>query len=221
MKKIKLVAFSLASLSTLACASFAMTTDIKLGDKGIQLVQTQAVAKNVRNDKTRRVTSGIGGSWGSWSRPVYCPSGSYAAGYTMRVEPSIGRGDDTALNAIALYCRYPNGRYAGRVSPHPGHWGSWREGVSCRGRGNFLTHFQLKVERYQRSGDDTAANSVAFWCSRGKRIEGNGGGWGRWGKWKGGYYKSAICGVAAKVEPPQGSGDDTALNDLEFTWCRL
>jgi hypothetical protein len=182
-------------------------------------VQT-AFGQSVRNDQVGRYKSGNGGSWGGWTLPVYCPPGSWAAGYTMRVEPPQGSGDDTALNAVALYCRDRNGRDMGRVSPHAGFWGSWVEGTYCP-QGAFITHFQLKVEPWQRSGDDTAANSVAFWCSNNQRIEASGGPWGRFGEWQWGGPNAAICGVRAKVEPQLGSGDDTALNDLEFTWCRI
>lgn len=178
------------------------------------------IAQNVRNDQVGTLESGNGGLWGSWTRPVYCPPGSWATGYTMRVEPDQGRGDDTGLNAIALYCQDRSGRSMGRISPHPGFWGNWVEGASCSQR-SFLSYFQLKVEQNQGSRDDTAANSVAFMCSDGKRIEASGSRWGDWGNWKG-DYKVAICGVRAKVEPQQGSNkDDTALNDLEFTWCRI
>ncbi|AFY54227.1 hypothetical protein Riv7116_1678 [Rivularia sp. PCC 7116] len=54
MKNYKFVAFTLASLSTLACASFAMTTDIKVGDKGIQIVQAQAAAKSSNRNQIRK-----------------------------------------------------------------------------------------------------------------------------------------------------------------------
>ncbi|MDB9437279.1 hypothetical protein PN450_10830 [Dolichospermum lemmermannii CS-548] len=180
-----------------------------------------AFAQNTfRNDQFFTRESGNGGQWGSWTKPVYCPPGSWAAGYTMRVEPDQGRGDDTGLNAIALYCRDRNGRDIARIMPHPGMWGNWGEGSNCP-QGVFLTHFQLKVEVNQGSGDDTAANSVRFMCGNQRPIESSGTPWGNWGPWQGSYNGVAICGVRAKVEPEQGKGDDTALNDLDFTWCKI
>ena len=43
--------------------------------------------------------------WGSWSDPVYCPEGQYVYGLRQKVEPQQGKGDDTAMNAVAFYCR--------------------------------------------------------------------------------------------------------------------
>ena len=42
--------------------------------------------------------------WGSWSEAVFCEPGQYVCGFQQRVEPSQGRGDDTAMNAMAFYC---------------------------------------------------------------------------------------------------------------------
>jgi Vitelline membrane outer layer protein I (VOMI). len=183
-----------------------------------------ALAQNVRNDQVGVLEAPNATPWGSWTRAVYCPPGSWAAGYTMKVEPNQGRGDDTALNAVALYCRDRNGRDVTRISPHDGFWGSWGEGANCP-QGQFLILFNLRVEPSQGSGDDTGANSVAFLCSNsgGKITEAsNRGQWGSLGEWQGqGLLPGAICGVRAKIEAQQGTGDDTALNNLEFTWCRI
>ncbi len=89
-----------------------------------------------------------------------------------------------------------------------------------------MTHFRLKVEPVRGLGDDSTANSVAFRCSNGwngRQIleASNGGPWGDWRSWLGNYNGSAICGVRAKVEAPVGLGDDTALNNLQFSWCSL
>lgn len=53
MKNSKLLGFALASLSTLTCTSFAITTDIKLGDKGIEVVQAQAAAESSNRNQVR------------------------------------------------------------------------------------------------------------------------------------------------------------------------
>lgn len=163
--------------------------------------------------------------WGRWSTAVYCPSGSYVGGYSMRVEPWQRRGDDTALNAVALYCYDHAGNMVERIVPHPGFWGNWGEEAKCP-KGTYAMQFKLKVEPPQGRGDDTGANSVAFTCHRVPmaiiEIEASGGGgWGSWSSWVLGPQYSAICGVRAKVEDWQRGGDDTALNDLEFTWCQF
>jgi hypothetical protein len=180
-----------------------------------------ATAASIRNDITSIKTAPNGGSWGGWSTAIYCPAGSYVGGYAMRVEEDQGRGDDTALNAVALYCYNRAGNMVERIVPDQGIWGSWREGAHCQ-KGTYATAFQLKVEGGQGSRDDTAANSVKFNCSNGAVIEASGGGgWGGWSSWVTGSPNSAICGVRAKFEGNQGKGDDTALNNLEFAWCRL
>jgi hypothetical protein len=181
-----------------------------------------ATAASFRNDITGIKTAPNGGPWGGWSTAIYCPAGSYVRGYSMRVEENQGRGDDTALNAVALYCYNRAGIMVERIVPDQGIWGSWREGKNCQ-NGTYATAFKLKVEGGQGNGDDTAANSVKFSCSNGAEIEASGGGaWGSWTtNWVTGWPNSAICGVRAKFEGNQGKGDDTALNNLEFVWCRL
>ncbi|HEY9636709.1 MAG TPA: hypothetical protein V6D14_25140 [Coleofasciculaceae cyanobacterium] len=173
-----------------------------------------------RSDVVGALTSGKGGQWGTWTTAQYCPPGSWAYSFGQKVESFQGPGDDTALNSIALYCsdRYGNpvGNY---VTPHTGYWGSWAYN-SCS-RGAHMTLFMLQVEG-GHPGDDTSANAVSFWCSNNIRIHAsNAGPWGSWGPWRGGFItNAAICGLREKIESPQGAGDDTALNDVEFIWCR-
>jgi hypothetical protein len=42
--------------------------------------------------------------WGDWGKVEYCPEGERVIGFSLKTEREQGRGDDTALNAIALIC---------------------------------------------------------------------------------------------------------------------
>ncbi len=190
----------------------------------ISIIGNQNIlSQDIRKDLIGIKYGGTGTTWGSWSNPVYCPPGTWAGGYSMRVEPSRPKNDDTAMNAIALYCYNRTGSLVQRISPHPGYWGYWGEAVSCS-KNNFFTHFRLKGEgTLPPGGDDTSVNSVAFRCSNGATLEGgNGGPFGNWWEWQfPPNNNSAICGVKARTESPQGNGDDTALNSLEFSFCTI
>lgn len=138
----------------------------------------------------------------------------------MRVEAWQKGNDDTALNAVKLYCRNRSGQQVATISPHAGYWGQWVESAYCP-QGAFFTQFRLKVESRQFSADDTSANSIAFRCNNAGYYEVPGGSWGSYGPWRGGYANEAVCGIQVKVESPQGPGDDTALNDVRLFWCRI
>lgn len=57
-----------------------------------------------RNSRPQRVKVHGGGPWGSWQKASYCPENYYVCGLSQKVETSQGRGDDTALNEVALEC---------------------------------------------------------------------------------------------------------------------
>ena len=47
-------------------------------------------------------------SWGSWGTTEWCPIGTFAHGFKLKMESyqvSDYYDDDTALNAIGLYCK--------------------------------------------------------------------------------------------------------------------
>ncbi|XP_073479125.1 vitelline membrane outer layer protein 1-like [Aquarana catesbeiana] len=158
-----------------------------------------------------------GGNWGDWGWMDMCPPGTVATGFDLKVEPSQGKGDDTALNAIKLLCtkRWESGIYA-EITSTTGRWGSWTGIQWCPS--GFLVKFALQVEPSQGDGDDTAANNIMFQCSDNNILTGNGGRWGTF-SYLSDICQSGICGIITRVEPDQGGGDDTALNDVKFRCC--
>ncbi|KAK2827576.1 hypothetical protein Q7C36_018502 [Tachysurus vachellii] len=160
--------------------------------------------------------------WGTWGTSETCPTGTYATGFSLRVESYQRIGDDTALNGIALHCSKPIGSTGivvgfTTIRSAVGSWGSWSSPTWCP-RG-VLKAFQLRVEGKQRLKDDTAANNIRFKCSTDYVLEGSGMSWGSWGSWSSPCGGTGICGIRTKVESPQGIRDDTSLNDVIFSCC--
>ncbi|XP_050948890.1 vitelline membrane outer layer protein 1-like [Labeo rohita] len=191
---------------------------------GLQ-VSVKAEEKRHKRSSSRHYISELtvsnGGGWGSWGYRDMCAEGTYAAGFSLKVENPID-GDDTALNGIRLHCTdLSKGskayhRYTS-VQSDVGSWGRWKDIRWCPS--GYLTAFQLKVERSQGNGDDTAANNIHFQCSGGSILTGDGTDWGDWGSWSQTCQGKGICGIMTRVEEPQGRGDDTALNDVRMYCC--
>ncbi|XP_043090327.1 vitelline membrane outer layer protein 1-like [Puntigrus tetrazona] len=164
-------------------------------------------------------------NWGSWGFKDICPTGKYAAGFSLKVEKlSHGFWDDnTALNGIRLHCIDPSKGLSksyenyDSVQSNVGSWGQWTGIKWCPS--GFLTAFQLRVEPSQGIEDDSAANNIRFRCSDGSVLEGDGTAWGHWGSWSDTCGGKWICGIMTQVEDPQGIGDDTALNDVWMICC--
>jgi hypothetical protein len=95
-------------------------------------------------------------------------------------------------------------------------WGNWGGRFVCQS-GNYITSCQLRVEPPQVFGDDTSANDLNCKCSNGEEtLIGDGTGWGYWNAWSSPCH-NGIMAIQTRVEKSQASGDDTALNDVEFT----
>uniref|UniRef100_A0A672S7X9 Vitelline membrane outer layer protein 1-like n=1 Tax=Sinocyclocheilus grahami TaxID=75366 RepID=A0A672S7X9_SINGR len=165
-----------------------------------------------------------GGRWGSWGPREMCPAGTYAAGFSLKA-PYAQKGDITALNGIRLHCidldeliflKIMIG-LINKTLYFFFSWGRWTDIKWCPS--GFLNAFLLLVEKPQGAGDDTAANTIAFTCSGGSLLQGDGTNWGDWGKWSHTCVGKAICGIQSRIEEPQGEGDDTALNDVRMFCC--
>lgn len=177
-----------------------------------------SVHRHYRSELT--VSNGM--KWGSWGYKSMCPIGRYAAGFSLKVERSVGRGDDTALNGIRLHCVDRSKESSGShdytsIESDVGNWGQWTDIHWCHS--GYLTAFQLRVESSQGIGDDTAANNIKFTCSGGYYLQGDGTGWGNWGHWSPTCMGKGICGIKTRIEESQGIGDDTALNDVRMFCC--
>uniref|UniRef100_A0A8C5MBE6 Vitelline membrane outer layer protein 1 homolog n=1 Tax=Leptobrachium leishanense TaxID=445787 RepID=A0A8C5MBE6_9ANUR len=154
-----------------------------------------------------------GGPWGDWGTMEKCPAGTRAAAFSLKVEREQGNGDDTALNGISLYCVNTNFQVVKTITSSVGQWGDWKPVQWCPS--GYLQAFCLRVEGSQGRGDDTAANNIKFKCSSGEIIEGNGLHWGNYGAWSDTCHQG-INGLNIKLEKPQGDGDDTSVNDVQF-----
>ncbi|CAM4663479.1 unnamed protein product [Leuciscus chuanchicus] len=178
--------------------------------------------RSERRPYRSELTVSNGMSWGSWGFKSMCPSGRYAAGFSLKVERPIGAGDDTALNGIRLHC-VDRSKGASSINDYTsiesdvGKWGVWTDIKWCNS--GYLTAFQLRVESRQGAGDDTAANNIKFTCTGVNYLEGDSTAWGDWGNWSPTCMGKGICGIQTRIEAPQGIGDDTALNDVRMFCC--
>ena len=158
------------------------------------------------------------GYWGSYGEPQLCPDGYFVYGYRQKTEPRQGKGDDTALNAVELLC------HGARAMTHPvpitgstQKWGSWSSPAYCQGENNPVTGFQMKIEKRQGDGDDTAANAIDLYCKHGGYIVAyRNTEWGNWRSIVKCPYSEAVMGIKTRVERVLGDGDDTALNGVRL-----
>ncbi|XP_059424727.1 vitelline membrane outer layer protein 1-like [Carassius carassius] len=184
-------------------------------------VSVQSTGRRLERSSERHfrslLTVSNGMHWGSWGRSEFCPDGTYAKGFNVKVE-RYDYFDNTALNAISLFCESKSEDASGIIRSDKGSFGQWIDYVQMCPNG-FLTAFQLKVESSQGIDDDTAVNNIRFTCSGGHVMVGEGTPWGQWGKWSPTCQGTGICGIRTRIEEPQGFGDDTALNDVIMYCC--
>merc|ERR1712168_665963 len=182
------------------------------------------LAQDTANQPVREVvtiTAPNGGPWGDWGPTEFCPEGSYATGFEIKVEEPqrVRRGDDTAMNGIKLYCRSAaDDTETAQITSTVYKWGDWLGVHNCRS--TYLNAFQLRVETPQRTrviNDDTAANDMNMKCIDEELLEGHGGHWGVWSGWQTCPEGRAICGLQTKVEGEDN--DETALNSVIFYCC--
>jgi len=161
------------------------------------------------------------GRWGNWRGPAIAANGHFVYGVRTRFEPYQRGGDDTALNGIRLMQRdFASHQDADELKPGDGYWGEWGPWVRL-GENEYIFGMQTRFESPLGRGDDTALNGVkVFIRTKGTsdyRIEVIE--QGRWGDWNERVFvpeNHCLVGLQLKIEPRQGSGDDTALNGIRM-----
>ncbi|WP_122266596.1 metallophosphoesterase [Pseudomonas syringae] len=151
------------------------------------------------------------GLWGRWGGTASCSETQHINGFQVKAEKWQGNSDDTAINAIVMYC---NNNQVLR-SEEAG-WGDWTAIVRCPS-GKAVDGFQLKMEAHQGNGDDTAVDSVRLVCEGDQYIaapyDTN------YGVWRKTYRcptGMVATGFETRVEIYQGSDDDSALNGMRM-----
>jgi len=163
--------------------------------------------------------------WGEWGEIEKCEEGSFAVGASIKAEKWQHGDDDTAVNAVQLKCRSKkDNKITKYITSTQGYFGSWLDFQDC-GSG-FITAASLKSVPYHNHSDDTGVTNILFKCNHGdeeigKWDNGKATEWGDWSGLKSCDSNKAVCGIRTKVEPPQGSHDDTALNNVVLYCCDL
>ena len=165
-----------------------------------------------------------GSLWGDWGVADFCPEGSFAKGFQLKVESDCGAFcDDTALNGIKLFCESSSGTDMGEVRSSVGLYGNWQTPLLCHGeeepvafmRGvQFRSEKETKANGKPRHMDETAGNNLNSACYGGTVLSGNGLHWGTWSGYELCPDNTAICGIKTRVEGNQG-----ALNKVAFYCC--
>jgi len=238
----RFIALAFGIFSALGCAddaSPAADPDMELaqGEEEPNLDSLESALVDEPDDRSDYVSElNLHDGWyGEWYTQ-WCAAGTYATHYKQRVESSQGGGDDTALNAITLYCKKPSGSGGNSIEPHPGLYGTYSSYASCGSNSNgtprLMIGGSIKVERKQggdhwykpfaSSTDDTAANDVHMKCAGSGSAEADREGkWGDWFPVKTCPTGSAVCGLSVRVESSRGSRDDTSLNGVHLKCCKI
>ncbi|KFE48794.1 metallophosphoesterase [Pseudomonas congelans] len=156
------------------------------------------------------------GGWGTWGPSAFCPDGQFINAFDVKAEEWQGDDDDTAVNAIVMYCHDNVG-----IRSKEGAWGDFSGYKRCPAN-EAVVGFQLKIEPSQGDGDDTGVDSVKLVCEGGQYIatpyDTS------YGIWKKTYRCPAgtvAIGFETRVEDYQGDDDDKYDDDTALNGMRM
>ncbi|XP_042867909.1 vitelline membrane outer layer protein 1-like [Penaeus japonicus] len=200
---------TLGGLAILACVAFAA------GDNVLSYVERRSIASNLTLDN--------GLDWGVWGDVEYCPEGSFVHAFDTKFE-SGSTTDETAVNALMLFCSTPEHHDTGYITSTVGEYGEWQGMRICTN--GYVTGMRGNVLEPQGIvHDDVAVANMEMECDYGKEVitgvmdleKFTPGEWGEWSKCDSG---SAVCGLQVKWEEPV-LGDDAATTNVILFCCSL
>lgn len=188
------------------------TCECKPGWKGIDCSE---------KNRTKLIIEPEGGSQGTYRNWTYCPEDTWAIGFRQRVEKYQDVKDDSAVNALQLFCGDDRDNEVTGIISYEGLWGTWSNPVYCSGPKNYLRTMQFRVDSPVTAIDLVGVADSIFICMDGSQIQAtNGQSWGIWRVPASCPTSTAICGFQLNFQPSQGlTGDDTAMNGAKFACC--
>ncbi|XP_063589398.1 vitelline membrane outer layer protein 1 homolog isoform X2 [Penaeus indicus] len=195
----------------------ALVTVIALGLAG---VSGGAISPRRRVTDTLILDNGVDA--GDWGLVEYCEDGSFATAFEVKFEPySLIDTDETAVNAVRLYCSTLEHITTGYIYSVEGKHGEWQNIRSCSS--GFVTGMRANVLEPQGTfGDDVAVKNVQLACDEGKEVITGvieekipDGEWSLWTRCSSG---SGVCGIEIRYENA-GLGDDTGVTNLAMFCC--
>merc|ERR1712192_394397 len=98
--------------------------------------------EGIQRPYVTEITPDAGSNWGDWGSANFCPEGSWATGFQLKVE---------------LFCAIPDGTDRGEVTSTVGSFGGWKGVHRCSPRGSAIRGIQFRSEaetRLRQQGDD-------------------------------------------------------------------
>ncbi|XP_045167745.2 uncharacterized protein LOC123531028 [Mercenaria mercenaria] len=188
---------------------------------------------DIENQSNRWITKTLlvdtGSQYGTWSPPQFCPLGTFAKGFSSKLQNLHGPTSDGAVvDGVRLMCADKLGKlingHMRTVQSGEGHRGEWTANIFCPQADVtlFLQQFALKVQQKEYTRD-LSVNGIHFSCRdmhwtrhsiTGSPLAGQTGTWSERCP-----LESAICGMQTRIVGDHIRGGNTTLNDIRFYCC--